>query len=126
MLFRSAGKPTSEYIRKVLNKITLMGALYLSVVAVVPIPLSYTHLVTAKPAETRMGSGKGSPEYWVAVVKPGRVMFEIAGVSEELSLIHIFAAACRQLAARHPEIKVLNCSVAMPYPGCLLYTSRCV
>ena len=39
--------------------------------------------VTAKPAETRMGSGKGSPEYWVAVVKPGRVMFEIAGVDEE-------------------------------------------
>ena len=39
--------------------------------------------VTAKPAETRMGSGKGSPEYWVAVVKPGRVMFEIAGVPEE-------------------------------------------
>ena len=39
--------------------------------------------VTQKPAETRMGSGKGSPEYWVAVVKPGRVMFEIAGVSEE-------------------------------------------
>ena len=39
--------------------------------------------VTQKPAETRMGSGKGSPEYWVAVVKPGRVMFEIASVSEE-------------------------------------------
>ena len=39
--------------------------------------------VTEKPAETRMGSGKGSPEYWVAVVKPGRVMFEIAGVGEE-------------------------------------------
>ncbi|MCE5235304.1 MAG: 50S ribosomal protein L16 [Clostridiaceae bacterium] len=39
--------------------------------------------VTEKPAETRMGSGKGSPEYWVAVVKPGRVMFEIAGVDEE-------------------------------------------
>ena len=39
--------------------------------------------VTAKPAETRMGSGKGSPEYWVAVVKPGRVLFEIAGVTEE-------------------------------------------
>ncbi len=38
--------------------------------------------VTEKPAETRMGSGKGSPEYWVAVVKPGRVMFEIAGVDE--------------------------------------------
>ena len=39
--------------------------------------------VTAKPAETRMGSGKGSVEYWVAVVKPGRVMFEIAGVPED-------------------------------------------
>lgn len=39
--------------------------------------------VTKKPAETRMGSGKGSPEYWVAVVKPGRVMFELAGVDEE-------------------------------------------
>ncbi len=39
--------------------------------------------VTEKPAETRMGSGKGSPEYWVAVVKPGRVIFEIAGVAEE-------------------------------------------
>ena len=41
--------------------------------------------ITEKPAETRMGSGKGSPEYWVAVVKPGRVMFEIAGVSEEIA-----------------------------------------
>ena len=39
--------------------------------------------VTEKPAETRMGSGKGNPEYWVAVVKPGRVLFEIAGVAEE-------------------------------------------
>ena len=39
--------------------------------------------VTQKPAETRMGSGKGSPEYWVAVVKPGRILFEIAGVPEE-------------------------------------------
>ena len=39
--------------------------------------------VTEKPAETRMGSGKGSPEYWVAVVKPGRVMFEMDGISEE-------------------------------------------
>ena len=39
--------------------------------------------VTKKPAEVRMGSGKGAPEYWVAVVKPGRVMFEIGGVSEE-------------------------------------------
>ena len=41
--------------------------------------------VTKKPAEVRMGSGKGSPEYWVAVVKPGRVMFEIGGVAEEVA-----------------------------------------
>ena len=41
--------------------------------------------VTKKPAETRMGSGKGSPGYWVSVVKPGRIMFEIAGVSEEVA-----------------------------------------
>ena len=41
--------------------------------------------VTKKPAETRMGKGKGAPEYWVAVVKPGRVMFEISGVSEDVA-----------------------------------------
>jgi large subunit ribosomal protein L16 len=41
--------------------------------------------ITAKPAETRMGKGKGSPEHWVAPVKPGRVMFELAGVSEEVA-----------------------------------------
>ncbi|HPK17046.1 MAG TPA: 50S ribosomal protein L16 [Clostridia bacterium] len=41
--------------------------------------------VTEKPAETRMGSGKGSPEYWVAVVKPGRVMFEVGGVDESVA-----------------------------------------
>src|SRR6202453_1965506 len=41
--------------------------------------------VTAKPAETRMGSGKGNPEFWVAVIKPGRIMFELAGVSETLA-----------------------------------------
>ena len=41
--------------------------------------------ITQKPAETRMGSGKGSPEYWVAVVKPGRVMFEMGGVSEDVA-----------------------------------------
>jgi len=41
--------------------------------------------VTSKPAETRMGSGKGSPDFWVAVVKPGRVMFEISGVTEEVA-----------------------------------------
>lgn len=41
--------------------------------------------VTLKPAETRMGKGKGSPEYWVAVVKPGRILFEVEGVSEEIA-----------------------------------------
>jgi large subunit ribosomal protein L16 len=41
--------------------------------------------VTKKPAETRMGSGKGAPEYWVAVVRPGRILFEISGVSEEMA-----------------------------------------
>ncbi|SHE35238.1 large subunit ribosomal protein L16 [Ferrithrix thermotolerans DSM 19514] len=41
--------------------------------------------ITKKPAETRMGSGKGNPEFWVAVVKPGRIMFELGGVSEELA-----------------------------------------
>jgi len=41
--------------------------------------------ITKKPAETRMGKGKGSPDYWVAVVKPGRVMFEVSGVSEEIA-----------------------------------------
>lgn len=41
--------------------------------------------ITTKPAETRMGSGKGTPEYWIAVVKPGRIMFELAGVTEEVA-----------------------------------------
>ena len=49
--------------------------------------------VTKKPAETRMGSGKGSPEFWVAVVKPGRVLFEIADVSEEVAREAIRLAA---------------------------------
>ena len=55
--------------------------------------------VTAKPAETRMGSGKGSPEYWVAVVKPGRVMFEMDGVSREV------AAEAMRLAGHKLPIK---------------------
>ena len=46
---------------------------------------SQANLITAKPLEVRMGSGKGAPEGWVAVVKPGKVMFEIAGVSEEVA-----------------------------------------
>ncbi|MEE4310952.1 MAG: 50S ribosomal protein L16 [candidate division KSB1 bacterium] len=49
--------------------------------------------VTEKPAETRMGKGKGSPEYWVAVVKPGRILFEVEGVSEELAREAIRLAA---------------------------------
>ncbi len=55
--------------------------------------------VTAKPAETRMGSGKGSPEFWVAVVKPGRVMFELAGVPEDV------AKEAMRLAAHKLPIK---------------------
>lgn len=55
--------------------------------------------VTEKPAETRMGSGKGSPEYWVAVVKPGRIMFEIGGVPEET------AREAMRLAAHKLPIK---------------------
>ena len=55
--------------------------------------------VTAKPAETRMGSGKGSPEYWVAVVKPGRVLFEMAGVPREI------AAEAMRLAGHKLPIK---------------------
>ena len=55
--------------------------------------------ITEKPAETRMGSGKGSPEYWVAVVKPGRVMFEIGGVPEDL------AREAMRLAAHKLPIK---------------------
>ena len=55
--------------------------------------------ITEKPAETRMGSGKGSPEYWVAVVKPGRIMFEIGGINEET------AREAMRLAANKLPIK---------------------
>jgi len=51
--------------------------------------------VTAKPAETRMGSGKGAPDYWVAVVKPGRVLFEVAGVDRELATSAMTLAASK-------------------------------
>lgn len=57
-------------------------------------------VVTAKPAETRMGSGKGAPEYWVAVVKPGRVLFEMNGVDREV------AHEAMELAAQKLPIKV--------------------
>jgi len=55
--------------------------------------------ITAKPAETRMGSGKGNPEYWVAVVKPGRILFELAGVPEDV------AKEALRLAAQKLPIK---------------------
>ena len=72
--------------------------------------------VTTKPAETRMGSGKGTLEYWVAVVKPGRVMFEIAGVSEEV------AREALRLATHKLPCKCKVVSRA-DLEGCLLYTS---
>ena len=65
--------------------------------------------VTAKPAGTRMGSGKGAPEYWVAVVKPGRVMFEIAGVSEEVArealrlAVHKLPIKCKIVSRANQE-----------------------
>lgn len=65
--------------------------------------------ITAKPAETRMGSGKGAPEYWVAVVKPGRVMFEMAGVTEEIArealrlAMHKLPIRCRVVSKEELE-----------------------
>jgi large subunit ribosomal protein L16 len=67
--------------------------------------------VTEKPAETRMGSGKGSPEYWVAVVKPGRVMFELAGVPEEKAreamrlAMHKLPVKCKFVKREDLEVK---------------------
>ncbi len=67
--------------------------------------------ITAKPAETRMGSGKGAVDYWVAVVKPGRVMFEIAGVPEETAREALRLAAhklpCRCKIGSKAEIEAL-------------------
>ena len=68
--------------------------------------------VTEKPAETRMGSGKGSPEYWVAVVKPGRIMFEIGGINEEVArealrlAIHKLPIKCKIVAKSDLETEV--------------------
>ena len=67
--------------------------------------------VTQKPAETRMGAGKGSPEYWVAVVKPGRVMFEMSGVSEERAreamrlAMHKLPIKCKFVTREETEVK---------------------
>lgn len=67
--------------------------------------------VTQKPAETRMGSGKGSPEYWVAVVKPGRVLFEIAGIPEEAArealrlAMHKLPVKCKIISRRDLEME---------------------
>lgn len=66
--------------------------------------------VTAKPAETRMGSGKGSLEYWVAVVKPGRVMFELSGVAEEIArealrlAVHKLPIKCKIVSRAEQEM----------------------
>ncbi len=68
--------------------------------------------VTEKPAETRMGSGKGSPEYWVAVVKPGRIMFEIGGINEDVArealrlAIHKLPIKCKIVAKSDLETEV--------------------
>ena len=67
--------------------------------------------VTKKPAETRMGKGKGAPEYWVAVVKPGRIMFEVAGVSEEIAreamrlAMHKLPVKCKFVKREDLEVK---------------------
>ena len=67
--------------------------------------------ITEKPAETRMGSGKGSPEYWVAVVKPGRVLFEIKGVAEETAreamrlAMHKLPSKCKFVTKAEQEVE---------------------
>ena len=67
--------------------------------------------ITEKPAETRMGSGKGSPEYWVAVVKPGRVLFEIKGVPEETAreamrlAMHKLPIKCKFITKAEQEVE---------------------
>lgn len=67
--------------------------------------------ITEKPAETRMGSGKGSPEYWVAVVKPGRILFEIKGVSEEVAreamrlAMHKLPIKCKFVTKAEQEVE---------------------
>ena len=67
--------------------------------------------ITEKPAETRMGSGKGSPEYWVAVVKPGRVLFEIKGVAEETAreamrlAMHKLHIKCKYVTQAEQEVE---------------------
>lgn len=60
--------------------------------------------ITKKPAETRMGSGKGSPEYWVAVIRPGRVLFELSGVPEELA-VEAFRLAAQKLPVHTVMVK---------------------
>ena len=71
--------------------------------------------VTAKPAETRMGSGKGALEYWVAVVKPGRVLFEISGVSEEIAR-EALRLATHKLPTR-VFLRFLSSTMRSPFMG---------
>ncbi len=76
-----SGRLTARQIeaarRALTRKVKRGGKLWIRVFPDIP--------VTKKPAETRMGSGKGSPEYWVAVIRPGRVLFEMSGISEEVA-----------------------------------------
>lgn len=70
--------------------------------------------VTKKPAETRMGSGKGSPEYWVAIVKPGRIMFEIGGVRKQMAIealkrgMHKLPVKCRIVIKEEEKVGEAN------------------
>jgi large subunit ribosomal protein L16 len=76
-----SGRLTARQIeaarRAMTRKVKRGGKLWIRIFPDIP--------VTKKPAETRMGSGKGSPEYWVAVIRPGRILFEMSGVSEEVA-----------------------------------------
>ena len=71
--------------------------------------------LTKKPAETRMGSGKGSPEWWVANVKPGRVLFEVSGVNEELA---------REALTRAIHKLPLKARIIFPAGGCVMAVDR--
>jgi large subunit ribosomal protein L16 len=77
--------------------------------------------ITAKPAETRMGSGKGTPEYWVAVVKPGRVMFELAGVPEDIArealrlAMHKLPIKCKIIANENYDEALAGLPKGDPY-----------
>lgn len=84
-----SGRMTARQIeaarRAMTRKVKRGGKLWIRIFPDIP--------VTKKPAETRMGSGKGSPEYWVAVIRPGRVLFEMSGVAEDMAREALMLAA---------------------------------